>query len=129
MYAFRCREIRSYGGSQHDCFAQKWRMLDENRADNDREKKNVAQPLHIDHANTGFQLSSCCGCAAKIMSINIIKCQEERKQRDRPGQPAMLNRPPERHAFEIAKEERRSHRQLFTSPVGQEKEEKRGGQT
>src|SRR5205809_7671520 len=110
MDAVRGREIRSYGGHEHDCFAQKWAMVDENRADNDREKENVAQPLHIDHANTGFQLSSCCGCTAKIMSINIIKYQKETKERDRPGQPAMMNHPPERHAYEIAKEERRDHR-------------------
>ena len=54
MHTFRCRIIRSDGGREHNRFAQEERVLDENRAENDREKENVAQPLDVDLARGGF---------------------------------------------------------------------------
>src|SRR5437879_12006691 len=92
------------------CCAEKWRALDENRAENDREKENVAQALDVDLASSGFFFTNDSRRAAKIMSIDEIKYQKQSEQRDRPGQPAVLNHPPKRHAFEITKKKRRPHR-------------------
>src|SRR5207244_11484338 len=103
MHTFWCCEIRSGGSREHDCFAEKWRALDENRAENDREKENVAQALDVDLASSGFFFTNDSRRAAKIMSIDEIKYQKQNEQRDRPGQPEVLNHPPKRHAFEISK--------------------------
>jgi hypothetical protein len=48
--------IAKYDGRsrEHNCFAEKWRTLDENRAENDREKENVRQSRDVDLASSGF---------------------------------------------------------------------------
>ena len=45
VHGFGGREIRTRRGGQHDAFAQKNRLVDEHRAQNDRQKKQIRQPV------------------------------------------------------------------------------------
>src|SRR5207244_1426348 len=110
MHTVRCREIRTNGGREHNPFAQKRRVLDENRAENDCEEKNIPQSLDVDLASAGFFFRIGGRDAAKITPVENVKYQKQTEQRDRPGEPAMLNRPPKRYAFDVSEKKRRPHR-------------------
>ena len=110
MHTFRCREIRTDRGREHDRFTQEGRVLDEDRAENDSEKENIPQSVDVDLASASFFFTDNSRRAAKITPVEDIKYQKQTEQSDQPGQPAMLNHPPKRHAFDKTKKERRPHR-------------------
>jgi hypothetical protein len=61
-----------------------------------------------------------------MQTLKHTKNDEHGSERDRPWEPAALQRPPKRDAFQIAEKQRRAHREERTAHVAHRENEKRG---
>src|SRR5579863_5980154 len=98
-------EPRADGGGEHQQFAEKGRVINEDGAENDGQKEEVGEalefPAFLRMIQGGFD-----GWGREV-SFQKIKDEEQETDGGEPGGPAILEHPPEGDAFQEAKEQGR----------------------